>query len=42
MTVPFCSNLRSCLDPDGSGKELSMFDKMDVRHCENFELYDSS
>jgi hypothetical protein len=30
-----------CLDPDGSGRELSMFDKMDVRHCEDFELCDS-
>jgi len=31
-----------CLDPSGSGKELSMFDKLDVRQCEHFELYDSS
>jgi len=38
----FCSNLRSCLDPDGGDKELGMFDKKDVRHCENYELYDSS
>jgi hypothetical protein len=31
-----------CLDPNGSGKALSMFDKLDVRQCENFELYDAS
>jgi Pyruvate/2-oxoacid:ferredoxin oxidoreductase delta subunit len=31
-----------CLDPNGSGRELSMFDKLDVRHCKGFELYDSS
>ncbi len=31
-----------CLDPNGSGKEFSMFDKLDVRHCDGFELYDSS
>ena len=31
-----------CLDPNRSGKELSMFDKLDVRHCDYFELYDSS
>jgi hypothetical protein len=31
-----------CLDPNGSGKELSMFDKLDVRHCDGFGLYDSS
>jgi len=31
-----------CLDPRGSGKELSMFDKLDVRRCEDFELNDPS
>ena len=30
------------LDPDGGDSELSTFDKLDVRRCEHFELYDSS
>ena len=29
-----------CFDPRGSGRELSMFDKLDVRRCEHFELND--
>jgi len=27
-----------CLDPRGSSRELSMFDKLDVRRCKDFEL----
>lgn len=34
-----CSSLLS-LDPRESGRELSMFDKLDVRHCKDFELND--
>jgi hypothetical protein len=34
--------LRAVPRPEGSDKELSMFDKLDVRRCEHFELYDSN
>jgi len=34
--------LRAVPRLERSDKELSMFNKLDVRHCEHFELYDSS